>query len=162
MRREAAVTTQTLDVKFERGIRVEQGMAVLQGESLLGWIEHAGTHTARVRLLTDPQTTMSVAVVSSDGESKGAPTGRFWLRGRGAGRMAVIQVVRKYVQEGRVKVGDVVVTSPDSDRLPVPMVVGTITEIAADPSSSLLCTLLVKPAVSEQIRRVYVLDQGPV
>ncbi|MCH7885856.1 MAG: hypothetical protein IIC01_11485, partial [Planctomycetes bacterium] len=128
VRRGAAVTSChfTVDRGTDDGVR--SGLAILLGETLIGWVEQAGTHTARVKLLTDPSVEMKVRIgrfekvtdpaVDSQppGGLKPAASNRhpafrladgyFWLTGRGNGRMQIRGVKRGDVESGVVQTGD--------------------------------------------------------
>lgn len=161
------VTTRwfSVDVGRERGAR--DGMAVLAGEVLVGWVEHAGTHTARVRLLTDPATRMSVALGRfEDGDFRPVPADaatEFWLESAGGGRMRIVDVDHRYVEgDDGIRPGDRVVTLPGHPQLPVSMTIGTVTEVNANPENPLLYTLTVESAVPKRMTQVYVLDVSQI
>jgi len=163
----AAVTTRTMTLDAGSSDGLGDGMAVLAGEALVGWVEHVGTHTARVKLLSDPACQMPVRIGRQFDEGFQIVPAQFWLQGAGAGRMHVIDVDHRYVEESAggepdVAVGDVVVTDAEDPSLPVPLplgvVIGTITELARNPDNQLLYTLTVRPALPGPLRSVYVLD----
>jgi cell shape-determining protein MreC len=163
IRRGAPVATRwfTVDVGAEQG--AADGMAVLAGEVLIGWVEQAGTHTARVRLLTDPTTRMSVAVGRFDGpDFRRVPVGadvEFWLEADERGRLRIVDVDHRYVEgEDGIRSGDRVVTLADDPQLPVSMTIGVVTESKPDPENPLLYTLTVESAVRQRIAQVYVLE----
>lgn len=171
VRRGAAVATRSpaLDVGSRDG--VTDGMAVLAAEVLVGWIEHLGTHTARVRLLSDPASRMSVTIgrfgdngrfttPSADVPTDEDESAQFWLEGAGAGRMKIVEVDHRYIEgdSPAVQVGDLVMTLPDDPALPVALTIGQVTEIHPDPDNGLLYTLNIESAAPGRIRRVYVLD----
>lgn len=178
----AAVTSChfTVDRGTDGGVR--NGLAILLGETLIGWVEQAGTHTARVKLLTDPSVEMKVRIgrfekvtnpaVDSEPPSESNPTasnrhppafrlagGYFWLTGRGNGRMQIRDVKRGDVESGVVQVGDTILSDPASGLLPAAMTIGHVTEITPDRANPLLSILTVRAAVEEKaLRRVYVYD----
>ena len=130
---------------------------------LIGWVEHAGTHTARVKLLSDPACRMPVIVgrlIQEDVTALSTVDAEFWLAGTGDGRLRVIDVDHRYVESDppAIQVGDMVLTSQYDQRLPVPLTIGTVSEIEANPHNRLLYTLTVESAVPERLREVYVLD----
>ena len=169
--RGAAVATRSpaLDVGSRDG--VTDGMAVLAAEVLVGWIEHLGTHTARLRLLSDPASRMSVTIgrfgdngrfttPSADVPTDEDESAQFWLEGAGAGRMKIVEVDHRYIEgdSPAVQVGDLVMSLPHDPALPVALTIGQVTEIRPDPDNGLLYTLNVESAAPKRIRRVYVLD----
>lgn len=158
-----------VDVSSDDGAEV--GMGVLAVEALVGVIVHAGTHTSRVKLLSDPATRMSVTIGRVEGSRRsrsglGGATfssagAQFWLVGVGRGRMEVREVDRRYVDEGSIAIGDVVLTRDDDPYLPPSVTIGTISEIVRHPDNGLLYNLEVTPAVDpSRLRRVYVVDIG--
>lgn len=160
---DAAVTTRTpgLDIGVEDGAR--DGMAVLAGEVLVGWVEHAGTHSARVKLLSDPTCRLPVAIgrhSDDDFSVLSAVEGQFWLVGAGKGHLHVIDVDHRYIEgdSAAIQVRDLVITPQDDPRLPVPLTIGTITGVEPDQHNRLLYTLAVESVVPTTLRQVYVLD----
>jgi len=158
--RGAAVATRSplLDVGSRDGLT--DGMAVLAAEVLVGWVEQAGTHTARVKLLTDPASRMPVTIGRFEQTGFTAVPAEFWMVGAGAGRMKVIEVDHRYVegQAQAVQTGDLITTLPDDPALPAALTIGTIAEITRDTENGLLYTLTVESAAPQAMRRVYVLD----
>lgn len=136
------------------------GQAVLAAEVFVGTIEYAGTHTARVRRVTDPATRMAVLVAPPD---HGPLDAEFWLVGAGGGEARIQDVDHRYVKnKGGIEVGHRVLTPRDDERLPVSMVIGTVSAIEPDPRNPLLFSLTVCPAVEpDRLRRVYVVDPLP-
>lgn len=177
----AAVTSChfTVDRGADDGMR--SGLAILLGETLIGWVEQAGTHTARVKLLTDPSVEMKVRIgrfekvtdASVDSKPQGGlkpaasnqqpvfrlAEGYFWLTGRGNGRMQIRDVKRGDVESGVVQVGDTILSDPASGLLPAAMTIGHVIEITPDRANPLLSILTVRAEVDEKaLRRVYVYD----
>ena len=166
VRRNAPVTTRALSLDAGSDDGVSEGMMILAGEVLVGWVAHVGTHTARVMLLSDPTCRMPVAIGRiENGTFRRLPTedpAEFWLAGAGGGRLEIIDVDHRYVEDepGRIRVGDTVISSPDDPTMPLALTIGTITHLEPDPDNGLLFTLTVETAVPERIRRVYVLASG--
>ena len=164
VQRHAGVTTRTLSLDVGSQDGATDGMIVLAGEVLVGWVAHAGTHTARVKLLSDPTCRMPVAIGRFEGDAfhrvPPEEPAEFWLVGAGAGRLRIIDVDHRYVdgEPAGIQVGDVVVSSPDDPRVPLALTVGTISRIEPDPDNGLLFTLTVESAVPERLRQVYVLN----
>jgi cell shape-determining protein MreC len=165
VQRGAPVTTRCFSVDAGRETGVQNGMAVLAGEALIGWVDQAGTHTARVRLVADPASRMSVMVGHfEDGVFVTAPAdapAEFWLTGTTSGGMQIIDVDHRYVEgDDGIRPGDRVMTLPDDPRLPVSLTIGTITEATPNPKNQLLYTLSVESAAPERLTQLYVLKVG--
>ena len=149
---------------IDRGVDdgVPTGRAILLGESLLGVVVQAGTHTSRVQLLTDPATQMKVRMGRRTNDEFIALDGYFWLSGRGGGVLQIRDVKRQDVDSGRISKGDVVLSDPDSNALPAALIIGTISDFEFDPHEPLFATLTIRPAVEPtDVKRVYVYDPGP-
>lgn len=157
--RNDAVISQHFSIDLGADGGNNSGMGVLATEVLVGVIEQVGTFTSRVRLLSDPDTHMSVAIGRVEGTEFTAVDGSFWLVGSGRGRIEIRDVHHQYVNDGSVRLGDVVLTRRDDPRLPPSVTIGTIVEMESDPDNGLLYILHVDPGVElESIRRVYVVD----
>jgi rod shape-determining protein MreC len=149
----------SVDVGAQQGVR--DGLRVLSSEALVGTVVNTGTHTARVRLLTDPATQM-VVTISRLREGALSPLERqFILYGAGKGRLEIRDVAQKYVLSDDVQTGDVVMTSGDEVILPVPVVLGRVGTIRRDPDNGTLYILDVEPALQpDALRRVYIVQTG--
>ncbi len=136
------------------------GMVVLAGESLIGEVIDASTHTARVILLTDPACpprAVQLARPSPDGFE--IVPWLFMLRGAGGNHMVIDGVEHGLIDQGTIQVGDVVLTSTSDDRLPVPVVIGTITRVRREDDNAALYNLLVEPTVdARKLGHVYIVD----
>ncbi len=153
------VISRHFSVKLADSDGVRGGMAVLAAEVLVGVIDTAGTYTSRVRLLSDPETRMPVAVGRMDGDTFLGVEAAFWLVGRGNGVIEVRDVHHQYVSDGNIAVGDTVLTRADAPRLPPSVTIGIVTEIDRDPDNALLYVLRVTPRIDlGEIRSVYVVD----
>lgn len=142
---------------------VADGMSIVSGEVLIGEIVETRTHTARVLLLTDPEARPRVVRIVHEGDS-GAEVldAEFLCRGIGQGSMAIREVDHNYVQQGKVKPGDRVVTAAGDLNLPCEMVIGRVHEIRRDDDNAVLYNLTVKPLLDvSRLGRVYVIDQNP-
>jgi len=157
----APVCSNCFDI--ERGKRdgLRDGMAVLLSEVLVGYVDSVGTHTSQVRLLSDPDTEMRVRS-GRFVEDRFEPSELvFWLTGKGRGSTEIRDVRREDVENGSVRVGDVVLADPTAKAAPAAMTIGRISQIRTDRQNPLLCILTVKSAVDERsLRRVYVFDPG--
>ncbi|MFH0981512.1 MAG: rod shape-determining protein MreC [Planctomycetota bacterium] len=159
VRRNAAVVSDYFAVNLGTVEGGRMGQAVLAAEVFVGTIETTGTHTSRVKLVSDPTTRMGVLIARDQGKTFAALDERFWLVGAGGDHARIEDVDHRYIKDGRIHVGDWVLTVDGDERLPVSMVIGTITSIAPDPDNPLLFILDVKMALDpERLRRVYVVD----
>ena len=148
----------SIDLNGQEG--VSSGMAVVGAEALVGIIDRTGAHTSQVRGLSDPGTRMSVTLARFDGVAVSVMDEVFWLVGRGGGRIEIRDVHHKYVNEGNIRAGDLVMTPPDDHALPPSVTIGTIASVSRDPDNSLLYVLEVEPAVRlGDLRRVFVVDE---
>ncbi|MHC4698061.1 MAG: rod shape-determining protein MreC [Planctomycetota bacterium] len=176
VRNGAAVASRlfTIDRGEDGGVR--DGMAILRGEVLIGLVQQVGTHTARIKLLSDVSVEMKVRIgrfnrggnrESYDPQSAiripqssfAALDRFFWLTGRGDGIMEIREVDRRDVEAGAIQVGDIVLSDHSDDTLPAPMTIGKIVRIDPDREKPLLSTLTVKSSVdNDSLRNVYIFD----
>jgi cell shape-determining protein MreC len=139
------------------------GMSVLSGEVLVGFTCQVGSRSARVRLLTDGNTKMSV-LIARLADNKYHPLDKeFWLVGTGGPVLEIRDVDHRYIRSEAIQVGDSVLTSAYDTRLPASLTIGDVTNIRKDPNNSLLYILDVTPPLpAEEIRQVFVVDpEGP-
>ncbi|MCH7704566.1 MAG: hypothetical protein IIB61_05610 [Planctomycetes bacterium] len=158
----APVMTREFTIDWGEADGVAAGMPVLRAESLIGLIdEHIGTHTARVKLLSDVDSQMKVRIGGFvDGEFLVLPEA-YWLIGRGRGVMEIHGVDRRDVASDVLGAGDIVLTDPEGDLLPAAVTIGRVVKVEPDRDNPLLSTLTVRGFVDERaIRRVYVYDSG--
>ena len=140
------------------------------GEALVGEVELVGTHTARVRLLSDPASRLKIQIGRFADIIGEEPTTMpvfevvreaSWLVGVGKGRMEIRDINSEDFTDGSVRVGDTVTSHPSNQLAPAALVVGEIVEIRPDRSNPLLCIATVKSSLDEsELRRVYVYDPG--
>lgn len=155
----AAVVSNRFTVGLGAEDGIGDGMAILYGEVLIGWIEKTATHSARVKLLTDPSVAIKVRVGRYDGERFAVLDDFFWLSGRGEGKLEIEDVDGRMVERGDIQVGDVVLSDPESVALPTGLTIGTIVKISPDRSQPLFRVLSVKSEADlSALRRVYVYD----
>jgi len=167
----AAVASQVFTVDRGEDSELRSGLAILLGEVFIGTIEQTGTHTSRVKLLSDVSVQMKVRIGRWTGDRTRARDSNlapsrfslvdryFWLTGRGSGKMEIRDVERKDVETGVVQVGDTVLSDPQSDVLPAAMTIGKITVASADRDNPLFAVLTIAAAVPEEsLRRVYIYD----
>jgi cell shape-determining protein MreC len=159
VRRGAPVTSAAFTVNrgTESGIR--DGLAIVLGETLVGVVEQAGTHTSRVKLISDTSVQMKVRLGRIDDDGFAPHGGAYWLVGRGRGEMVLRDVPRDLVRSGEIAEGDVVLSDPSANLLPVAMVIGRISAIEPDRSNALLSIARVAAECRlDALQRVYVFD----
>ena len=144
--------------RLNRGAReaLERGEPVLTAGGLVGLVETVGPLTSTVRLLTDPQTSLMVQLVTRrDGRWRPGPQGV--VRGSGDGKTMTVEGVSRTAD---VAPGDVVVTSPSPEAvLPPYLVLGRVVRCDLEPTS-LFYSLVVEPRVPpHEVREVYVLSR---
>ena len=147
-----------LDRGREDGLR--DGMAVLLSETLIGLVdENLGTHTARVRLLSDVTAKMRVRIGRFADDAFVLADQDFLLIGRGKGRMEIHDVDRRDVQSNIVQIGDLVLADPSDGAIPAALTIGKISAIKPDHENPLLSILIVEsPTSRHSLRRVFVYD----
>jgi cell shape-determining protein MreC len=137
------------------------GAESLSNECLLGEVLDTTPLTSRVILLSDParRPPARVRVVRVEAGRVTGPQEDFVLYGAGQGRMTVSDVRASLCEAGRVRVGDLIVSSPGEPKLPISMVIGEIDRIDRDARNPLLYRLSIKPRLdTRSIRQVYVVD----
>ncbi|HNQ22379.1 MAG TPA: rod shape-determining protein MreC [Phycisphaerae bacterium] len=158
----AIVTSRAFDINQGEEIGLRPGLAVLLAETLVGTVEKTGTHTARVRLLSDITSARRVRIGRFVEDRFALVEPVFWLIGTGRGRMELRDVDRRLVQDGLVAIGDIVLSDPTDEMLPAALTIGKITMVEPDRGNPLLRVLTVEPVVPEtQLQRVYVYDPSP-
>ena len=105
---------------------VREGMAVLAREALVGQVERVAPYTARVRLLSDPDTRLRVRLGHYEADSLRVFETVFLLTGAGRGVMEIRNVRYDDVETERIRVGDVVLAEPEPGRTPIPLVLGKV------------------------------------
>jgi len=137
---------------------LDDGLAILYGETLIGTVEQAGTHTARVKLISDIGSQRKVLIGRFQEQGNFVAVERyFWLTGQGRGRMVIKDVEKKQVDEGVIAVGDYILSDPDDASLPASMVIGTVEAIHSDRNRPLLAIVEVATVLrASDLHRVYV------
>ncbi len=159
--RDAVVSRMEINLSAREGAR--NGLAVLSGESLVGMIDHAGTFTSRVRLLNDPATKIPITVGRVQDDAFVGSDAVFWFLGRGDTGIDIRDVHHRYVDDGDIRVGDVVLTLPDDPNLPPSLSIGNVSRIYPDPDNALLYILEVETGIDlAAVRRLYVVDRDAV
>lgn len=147
----------TVGLGTEQGVR--HGLATLLGETLVGVVEQVGTHTSRVKLISDVSVEMKVLIGRAGDGGFEALDRYYWLVGRGKCLMEIRDVDRREVESGAIAVGDVVLSDAESPLLPASMTIGYVDAIKPDRENPLLSILSVRAAVDpSMLKRVYVFD----
>ena len=159
VRHGAPATSHLFTVQLEQGDAAREGLSVLAGETLVGFIDQVGTHSARVRLLCDRETRMKVLIARFEEGAFHPLDKEFWMVGTGDPLLEIRDIDHRYIKSSAIQTGDYVLTSPTDVRLPAPMTVGTIAHVKPDQDNGLLYRLEVKtPLAPEDIRTVFVVD----
>lgn len=135
----------------------------LSSECLLGQVAETAPLTSRVILLSDPylRPPTRVRVARLEAGRISGPEDGLVLYGAGGGAMTVPDVPASLCDAGKVRVGDLVITTRGEARLPIPMVVGRIERIDRDPKNPLLYRLSVRPRLDTRaIRQAYVVSMS--
>jgi cell shape-determining protein MreC len=160
VREEAAVASHHFSVEADANAQPQSGQAVLAGEILVGFVDQAGTHSARVVLLTDPQTRMRVRVARCEEQGCAPLDADFWLVGDGGAVLRILDVDHRYIKSGAIQEGDLVFSAP-TDALPIALTIGSIKSLRADPDNSLLYVVDVAPPLAlHEIRDVLIVDRA--
>lgn len=155
----AAVVSRLLTINQGDIAGARSGLAILLGETLVGFIESTATHTCQAKLLSDLSVQMKVRVGRLTGGQFTLQDGYFWLNGAGEGRMLIHDVDRRLIDAGRIQVGDRVLSDSQSETLPAALNIGKITEITPDRDNPLFAILTVRsPVAEDSLRRVYIFD----
>jgi rod shape-determining protein MreC len=113
---------------------LEKGQYVLGDNSIIGVISDVSSHTARVKLTTDPMCKIPVKMPGSDS---------VWLMQGEGGDLARVQFVSvKY----KIKTGDVVYVDKKPGFLDNPTITGTVARCERCDDNPLLWDITVKPA----------------
>jgi cell shape-determining protein MreC len=157
VRRGSAVVSRYFAIDRGEADGVRNGMAILLREAFIGLVEQAGTHTSRVKLLSDVSVERKARIGRfSDGRFT-ALDRFFWLMGCGEGVMEIRDVERRDVDEGLIQIGDIVLSASESSLLPAAMTIGRVEGIQPDRDNPLLAILTIRSAIDEaSLHRVYV------
>jgi cell shape-determining protein MreC len=132
---------------------VQNQSAVLSRECLIGWVEETGPLASRVVLLSDPAANKALHVRILD------KAGEFTLKGAGSGQMKLVEMPREFVENGKVEVGDKVMSHPNDPKLPVPIAIGRIKELHRVKEKPVYYEATVEPACAvKSLRQVFIVD----
>lgn len=127
---------------------VEENMAVIVGESVfIGYVDTVDLHTARVRLITHPE-----SVVNLVGEKNGAEA---IMRGN-HGLSAAVEDIKK---DDVVENGEMFITSSIGTRFPRGLVVGRAQNISLSDDQLFQRASIMPLAVLDELRMVFVVKQ---
>jgi cell shape-determining protein MreC len=158
----AAVTSNEFSVAAGTSQGMRNGLRVLAGEVLVGTVVQVGTHQSRVQWLTDPATKMPVVIGHPSQNGLEPLDAEFWMVGMERRGLQIRDVDHGYVERHEVQTGDLVMSLSDDERLPISVMIGTVSAIHPDPDNALLYVLEVTPAVDlDRLRRVYAVDLRP-
>lgn len=136
----------TLDKGANDGVMV--GMAVLEGNGLVGQVTATSSHTARVLLLTDPLS--GVDGIVQESRARGVVEGE----GQSLCRWKFVQ------KDEPVNVGDRVITSGMDAVYPKGLLIGVVLEAAAS-QADMFQSIKVKPAVDfSKLESVMIVTSG--
>ncbi len=154
----ASVASEHFTIAHDSSDILGDGLAILYGETLIGTIEQAGTHTARVKLISDVGSQRKVLIGRFQEQGNFVAVDRFfWLTGRGQGLMVIKDVEKIQVDEGLITKGDYILSDPNDATLPASMVIGTIKAIHLDRNKPLLAIVDVATILpSSELHSVYV------
>lgn len=154
------ITSHFVDVGRSGGVDV--GMSVLTGEALLGEVVEASSRAARVRLLGDVESRLTVVIARVTDHDVEVLDAQFWMTGSQDGRMIIQDVYYdEFLDDGLIRVGDLVLTDGRADSLPISLVVGTVVQMDQQHQHPLLYNLVVEPAVApESVKKVYVVNMA--
>lgn len=166
--RDWVATRLVIDRGETAGLRA--GDTVIAQESLLGRVELVSPYMSRVKLLSDVDSEPVYIRFAGlrDGEMRLLPTPAT-LHGMGRGQMIVRDVKYDLIETAgepgdgmRIRIGDLVTSSPGEMGLPVPLVIGRVVEIRQDPKQRLVYDVIVEAgAARDSIRYVHVIPLVP-
>lgn len=140
----------------------QAGVELLMTECLLGRVVETSPFVSRVLLLTDTdphrrQRTL-VRVARLEEDRLAGPADDFVLYGLGGSQMSVPDVPAQLHKTGKIRAGDLVISSPNESRLPLSLVIGQVDRIEPDRRNPLVVHLFVSPRMElSSVRRVYVM-----
>jgi cell shape-determining protein MreC len=142
---------------------VTDGMAVLAGEVLVGSVVSSAPYTSSVLLLSDTSQRITVLIGRMTEDGWDVLPAEFLLQGVGRGRMVIEDVDHNYIEQGKIRTGDLVVSPPGHAALPLALTIGRVVEIEPHAQSPLLLYRLhVEPTVNyDELAGVYVVDTTP-
>ncbi|MHC4114539.1 MAG: rod shape-determining protein MreC [Planctomycetota bacterium] len=127
-----------------------KGQFVLGNYSIIGTISELDSHTARVRLLTDPRSQMTVKIGELDFQCV--------MQGNGDGSAGIALISKKY----KIENGDIIYVQKKPGVLNVPMITGIVAQCKTDDNNPLLWEIKVKPSCDiQRLKSVTVIVMNP-
>jgi len=158
-----------LDVAVGAQQGVQDNLAVLARQTLIGLVEQTASHTSRVVLLSDPvaNKAMRVHVVQADPHAQrylpvadlndSSKKADFALQGIGKGQMRIRDIDARFVQSEAIRVNDLVTSDDRDPRLPCSLVMGQIVELRQDKKNPLLYDAIVHHRCDpKELERVFI------
>jgi len=115
-----------------------KGQFVLGNYSIIGTISELDSHTARVQLLTDPRSQMTVKIGELDFQCV--------MQGNGDGSAGIALISKKY----KIENGDIIYAQKKPGFLDIPMITGIVAQCKTDDKNPLLWEIKVKPSCDIQ------------
>ncbi|MBN2272542.1 MAG: hypothetical protein JXN61_18155 [Sedimentisphaerales bacterium] len=127
-----------------------EGQFVLGESSIIGTVHSVGSHVARVKLITDPESKIPVSIANLD-------VGRV-MKGIGGHSATVCLLPTKY----KIETGDIVWARKKPGFLNRSLIVGTVGHCKSSDESPSTWEIIVKPSCSiERLNSVTAIVQGP-
>ncbi len=122
------------------------GQFVLADNGIIGTVQNVSSHTAMVRLITDPLSKIGVQI--------GDLPGRKMITGIGSNKALIEMVPVKYT----VKLKDKIFVAPKVEFLDDPIICGIVTDVIRNKKSPLIWDITVEPVCKiDQLESVHVL-----
>ena len=127
-----------------------EGQLVLGESSIIGTVHSVGSHVAKVKLITDPESTMPISIADLDVKRV--------MKGRGGRSAEVCMLQTKY----KIENGDIVWTRKKPGFLDKSLIVGTVARCKNSDENPSIWEIIVKPACSiERLNSVDVIIMNP-
>lgn len=127
-----------------------KGQFVLGNHSVIGTITELDSHTARVQLLTDPRTQMTVKIGELDFQCV--------MQGNGDGSAGIPLISKKC----KIEKGDIIYVQKKPGFLDIPMITGIVAQCKTDDKNPLLWEIKVKPSCDiRNLKSVTVIVMSP-
>jgi len=145
----SAGTQSELYINCGRKHGLARGQFVLGSNSIIGTVQDVWSHSAQVRLITDPASKIAVEILGV----------RRLMNGNGNNSAKIPHLLK---DKHKVKIGDYVFAAPTRGFLNAPMVTGKIVECQRDDENPSLWDITVKPVCDiERLNSVIVMIMNP-
>ncbi len=122
-----------------------KGQFVLSDNSVIGTISEVDTHTAKVRLFTDPKSSTAVRIGNSD-----------WLMQGNGNNLAKVEMIKH-----KVKIGTEIMASKRPGFLDTPMIIGKVARCEHN-AQPLVWDIMVEPVCDiQKVENVHVIVMNP-